>query len=298
MEARDARAARGPAAAHRKRLRVRYGRDAGARGSRRGVLRPGASANRQRRRPGSSRCPRVGRLVRRRWLVRGLVRPVGEGQSRALQRLAHRHLPRASRGDPRPAGHRFPAGRWPRLLVQCRADGAIPRPHRAVPASLGRPQASSEPARPLHLAARFTQHRRLPREEGDAPGGARSGLEDLRQAPHPGHPPVRHRGRGEPHLPGGRRGRPQLARNHDRRPGAEVLLLHPPGHPPAGRYQERDRVGRGPDQGQGREEQAFSALPGGRVRRHLRGGDLQGRLGPGPGGRAQRCRKIRHLVHL
>ena len=50
----------------------------------------------------------------------------------------------------------------------------------------------------------------------------------------------------------------------------EVLLLDPAGHPAPGHHQERHRGGRGPDQGQSREEQALSALPGGRVRRHLR----------------------------
>ena len=83
-----------------------------------------------------------------------------------------------------------------------------------------------------------------------------------------------------------------------RRAGAEVLLLYTARHPPPGHHQERDRGHRGPDQGQSREEQAFSALPGGRIRRDLRRGGLQGGVGPGPGLRAQRCRKIRHLVHL
>ena len=63
-----------------------------------------------------------------------------------------------------------------------------------------------------------------------------------------------------------------ITRGHPRRPRAEVLLLHPAGHPAHRGDQGRRRRGRQPDQGQGGQEQVLVPVQAGRVRHHVRQG--------------------------
>ena len=64
----------------------------------------------------------------------------------------------------------------------------------------------------------------------------------------------------------------RLARDHAGRPGAEVLLVGPPRHPPHRVHQGRRRDHRQPHPGQGGEEQGGPAVQAGRVRHHVRQG--------------------------
>ena len=87
-----------------------------------------------------------------------------------------------------------------------------------------------------------------------------------------------------------RRCRPQLSGDPARRPGAEVLFLPAPRHPPHRDPQGGHRGGRQPLPGQGRQEQGRGAVSSGRVRhrvrrRHLQAGQpdrSRARARPGP----------------
>ena len=63
----------------------------------------------------------------------------------------------------------------------------------------------------------------------------------------------------------------------DRRQRAEVLRIGSPGDPPHRRDQGPRRDGRQPDPGEGGQEQAGAAVQDGRVRHHVRRGDLEDR---------------------
>ena len=78
------------------------------------------------------------------------------------------------------------------------------------------------------------------------------------------------------HQPDPREGRRdvRLARDPAGRPGAEVLLVPAPGHPPHRDAQGRHRGGRQPRPREGRQEQGGRALPPGRVRHRVRPGHL------------------------
>ena len=91
------------------------------------------------------------------------------------------------------------------------------------------------------------------------------------------HPPLQlHRDLHQPDPPEDRRDVRQ-PRDHDRRQRAQVLRLGAPRHPPHRPDQGRRGGGRQPDPGQGGQEQGGAAVPGGRVRHHVRRGDLQDR---------------------
>ena len=78
------------------------------------------------------------------------------------------------------------------------------------------------------------------------------------------------------HEPAPREDRRHVRQSRDdaRWPRAEVLRQRPPRHPADRDDQDRHRVGRQPGPGQGREEQGRAAVPGRRVRRHVRRGHL------------------------
>ena len=85
---------------------------------------------------------------------------------------------------------------------------------------------------------------------------------ELSEVPH-------HRDLHQP-APGEDRRDVRLPRDHPGRPGAQVLLVGPPRHPPDRVDQGRRRDRRQPHPGQGREEQVRRAVQAGRVRHHVR----------------------------
>ena len=137
---------------------------------------------------------------------------------------------------------------------------------------------------------------RRARRRGDRLGGGpgaqggdrgRDGRQPRRPAgpPHvPGAPQAHRRNQldqdhGHLHQPASREGRRdvRLAGDDDRRQGAEVLRVGPARRPADRDAEGRDRGGRQPDPGQGREEQDGPAVQGRRVRHPLRDRDLAGR---------------------
>ena len=88
------------------------------------------------------------------------------------------------------------------------------------------------------------------------------------------HEPAAREDRGHVRQPGGHAGRPR----------AQVLRVGPPRHPPHRDAEGRRRGDRQPRAREGREEQGRAAVQAGRVRHHLRLGDLLG--GHGARGRA------------
>jgi recombination protein RecA len=87
-------------------------------------------------------------------------------------------------------------------------------------------------------------------------------------------------------------------RDHDGRAGPEILRVHSARHPASGRDQAGDGVARRPDQGQGGQEQARTAVPRGGVRRHVRRRDLQDGQRAGRWRRQRPRREVRDLVHV
>ena len=84
----------------------------------------------------------------------------------------------------------------------------------------------------------------------------------------------------------------RLAGDHAGRPGAEVLLVGAPRHPPHRVDEGRRRGRRQPHPGQGRQEQGQPAVPPGRVRHHVRQGHQPGGLADRPGGRPRHRQEV------
>jgi len=142
----------------------------------------------------------AGRVVRRRRVVHGFVRPLGQGQGRSLQHGFAARRPWArhrSAGAPR---HRRSAGRRPRVLVHVRADRFAARPDRALPLPVDGLQAPPESAWSFHLAGADPG-----RGSCGAASAARGSGEDhqaIHQAGNSVDAPLRSRDRGAPHLSG------------------------------------------------------------------------------------------------
>ena len=82
------------------------------------------------------------------------------------------------------------------------------------------------------------------------------------------------------------------------RPGAEVLLLAAPRHPPHRDPQGGHRGGRQPGPGEGGQEQGRGALPPGRVRHRVRDRDLERGLPARPRARARPGAEVRLVLLL